>query len=100
MRKETVSPNRNCLQEILSQIPEKKTQEDRRAIRSPYTWIAITEIATVLSLFLAILPSYITLTNGSRSYEIEIQKIDSNLDSFERLIDNEDYQKTLDDYSL
>lgn len=100
MRKETVSPNRNCFQEILSQIPEKKIKEDRRAVRSPYTWIAITELVTVFSLFIVILPSMISLNDDTKMYELEIRRTDSQLNTFETSIDNEDYKNILQDYTL
>ncbi len=101
MHKETVSPQINCLQEILSHIPEKKIIENRRAVRSPYTWLAISQVVTVFTvLFVIIGVNTQTFSNNEEdiilAYQLETEKIDEQIFYFETTIDEEDYQKTLE----
>jgi hypothetical protein len=89
MYKETVSPHTNCLQEILSQIPEKKIVKDRRAVRSPYIWLAVTEITMLFSIMLAIIPTLTKIINNP------FYQIDKEVQAFETTVQDEDTQDAL-----
>lgn len=103
MHKETVSPQINCLQEILSHIPEKKINENRRAVRSPYTWLAITQIVTICSILLVVIGTTTLFPNTEENiilaYEKDTEIIDQQILDFESSIDEEDYENTLLDES-
>lgn len=60
MYAETVSPSKDMLVNILNQIPEKENiiSDDRRAIRSPYMWLARTEMATLFFIMIAVFPTF------------------------------------------
>lgn len=98
MYKENVSPSETYFQAILSQIPEQQKLKEGRAVRSPYRWLAITQVVTLSAIIIAVLPSYLTQTQSLVSnpyYETEQQ-----IEAFERQIDKEDYENNLKDYVL
>ncbi len=98
MYKENVSPSETCFQAILSQIPEQQKLKEGRAVRSPYRWLAITQVVTLSAIILAVLPTYVLRSDDARSnpyYETDRQ-----IEVFEQQIDNEDYQNNVKDYSL
>lgn len=94
MYKETVSPPREMLMNILDQIPEKEkvNELERRAIRSPYIWIAVTQLVSVFVIAFAVLP---TLTEAPSYTSDPFYAIDTQVDQFEQGINNEDYQRLL-----
>lgn len=98
MYKETVSPSKDTLVYILNQIPEIKETElqDRRAIRSPYRWLAITQLASVFLVALAVYP---TLTNPEVAHN-PFYAIDNQVEAFEERINEEDERMLLADYAL
>ena len=101
MYKENVSPSETYFQAILSQIPEQQKLKEGRAVRSPYRWLAITQIVTVVAIVIAVLPNYTTTQNvpvdvRSNPY----YETDKQIEAFEQQIDNEDYQDHVTDYSL
>lgn len=98
MYKENVSPSETYFQAILSQIPEQQKLKEGRAVRSPYRWLAITQVVTLSAVILAVLPAYIVQSQNIRSnpyYETDRQ-----IEAFEKQIDNEDFENNLRDYSL
>lgn len=98
MYKENVSPSETYFQAILSQIPEQQKLKEGRAVRSPYRWLAITQVATFCAIILAVLPAYVLQSQDARGnpyYETDRQ-----VEAFEKQIDNEDYEINLKDYSL
>lgn len=101
MYKENVSPSETRLRALLSQIPEQQKLKEGRAVRSPYRWLAITQVVTLCAIVIAVLPSYIYQNDP----QVEIAnnpyyETDRQVEAFERAIDNEDYQNNLRDYSL
>ena len=97
MYKENVSPSESSLLDILSQIPEQQKLKEGRAVRSPYRWLAMTQMATVFAIIIAVLPSYLlTGENMSNPY----YETDKQIEAFEQALDDEDYQNNLRDYSL
>lgn len=101
MYTETVSPSKENLTMILSHIPEKKNHVDRRAIRSPYIWIAITEVVTLFSI-LFVISSSLPQTNNFSDTAIQdpFYVIDMQVDQFEVGIQKQDYENSLIDYTL
>ena len=98
MYKENVSPSETYFQAILSQIPEQQKLKEGRAVRSPYRWLAITQVLTLSAIIFAVIPAYITRAHDAQNnpyYETDTQ-----VEAFEQNIDNEDYQNNLKDYSL
>lgn len=91
---ENVSPSKENLIAILSQIPEQKKQEKGRAIRSPYMWLEITEFVMLCSIMLVTLPSFMKSINDP------FYQIDKEVQVFEMGIQNEDQINTLIDSSL
>lgn len=99
--RETVSPSKENLIAILSQIPEQKNKQglfnlntkhtqmeknvDGRAVRSPYMWLAVTEFVMLCSLMLTLLP---TIT---KSIDDPFYSIDREIEIFEAGIQGEDY---------
>jgi hypothetical protein len=99
MYKENVSPSANQLQAILSQIPEQQKLKEGRAVRSPYTWLYITQVVSLAAILIAVIPSY----TNTHSTDIAINpyyETDKQVEAFEQEIDNEDYQNSLKDYTL
>jgi hypothetical protein len=97
---ETVSPSKDNLMTILSQIPERKKNEKGRAVRSPYIWLEVTQFVTLCFVVIAIIPTLLTLpTDGTLGYTIETQKIDAQIEKFEISIDTQDYENSLLDSS-
>ena len=98
MYKENVSPSETYFQAILSQIPEQQKLKEGRAVRSPYRWLAITQIATLCAVVFAVLPTYVTQSHDAQNNPY--YETDNQVEAFEQKIDNEDYQNNLRDYSL
>ena len=98
MYKENVSPSETYFQAILSQIPEQQKLKEGRAVRSPYRWLAITQVVTLSAIVFAILPTYITQSNDMQSNPY--YETDKQVEAFEQQINNEDYQRNLQDYTL
>jgi hypothetical protein len=98
MYAETVSPSKETLVSILNQIPEIKETElqDRRAIRSPYRWLAIAELVSVFVIALAVYPAL-------RNPEITqnpFYAVDQQVETFEQNINAQDEAMMLNDYTL
>lgn len=95
---ETVSPSKDNLVRILNQIPEIKEAElqDRRAIRSPYRWLAIVELASVFLIAIAVYPA---LKNPEITQN-PFYAVDQQVDAFEQNINAQDEQMMLNDYTL
>lgn len=92
MYKENVSPSRKNLEMILSQIPEQKTKEKARAIRSPYIWIAITEMVTLCSIMFALYPTLkVEMVDAQINQEFNI--IDAQNDDFQLYMDTTDFDE-------
>ena len=98
MYKENVSPSETCFQAILSQIPEQQKLKEGRAIRSPYRWLAITQIVTLSAIILAVLPSYVAPTDDVMNNPY--YETDKQIETFEKQLDAEDYQRNLKEYAL
>ena len=101
MYKENVSPSETRLQALLSQIPEQQKLKEGRAVRSPYIWLAITQVVTLCAILIAVVPSYL-YTNDIQAEVMNnpYYETDRQVEAFENAIDNEDYQNNLQDYSL
>ena len=97
MYKENVSPSETYLQEILSQIPEQQKLKERRAVRSPYRWLAITQVMTLCAIVIAVLPTSI---GGGEMSNNPYYETDKQIEAFEQKVDDEDYANSLRDYSL
>jgi hypothetical protein len=91
-----VSPSEDRLHKILSQIPEQKTHKERRAVRSPYIWLAITQVVTLCSIMIAVLPTITDPSHLSNPY----YSIDRDIETFETSIDAQDAETALVDYNL
>ncbi len=98
MYTETVSPSKDTLVYILNQIPEIKETElqDRRAIRSPYRWLAIMQLASVFLVALAVYPTLTTPEMAQNPF----YAVDQQVEQFEQSINKEDEQMILADYTL
>lgn len=98
MYKETVSPSKDTLVYILNQIPEIKETElqDRRAIRSPYRWLAFAQLASVFLVALAVYP---TLSSPEVAQN-PFYAVDRQVEQFEEDINREDEAKMLADYTI
>ncbi len=98
MYKETVSPSKDTLVYILNQIPEIKETElqDRRAIRSPYRWLAIAQLASVFLIALAVYPTLHTPEMAQNPF----YAVDQQVENFEQNLNREDEQMILADYTL
>ena len=97
MYKENVSPSETYFQAILSQIPEQQKLKEGRAVRSPYRWLAITQMVTVCAIIIAVLPAYLITGESMNNPYYET---DRQVEAFERALDDEDYANNLKDYSL
>ena len=91
---ENVSPSKENLIAILSQIPEQKNNNKGRAVRSPYMWLEITEFVMLCSIMLVTLPTLM------RSINDPFYQIDRETEIFEMGIQNQDVQNNLLDSSL
>lgn len=107
MYKETVSPKEEYLQAILSQLPEKKIESVSPAIRSPYIWIAVTEVMVLCSLLLVILPTYMSTSNVENTSSFVVTNeddpfyaLDTSIDTFESEMNSGDYENSLIDYTI
>lgn len=100
MYKETVSPSKDTLINILNQIPEKEIVSVpvlRRVTRSPYIWIAALEVVTVCSILFAVFP---TFNNTNSHLDDPFYQVDNQVSQFEQSIDAQDAQILEQDYSL
>ena len=100
MYAETVSPSKDTLVHVLNQIPEMKELKtsDRRAIRSPYRWLAFVQVASVFLVALAIYPNMPrkqTVATDNAFYQVDAQ-----VEQFEKTIDTEDYNMMVSNYTL
>ena len=86
MYKETVSPSKENLMAILSQIPEIKSENKGRAVRSPYIWLELTEFVMLCFVILAISPTFIKIINDP------FYQTDKQVQIFESEIQHQDYQ--------
>lgn len=102
MYKENVSPSETSLQAILSQIPEQQNLKEGRAVRSPYRWLAITQMMTVCAIVLVLLPISPTkeTETTSRISDNPYYEIDRQVEMFETALDNEDIERSLQDGTL
>jgi hypothetical protein len=101
MYKENVSPSETYFQAILSQIPEQQKLKEGRAVRSPYRWLAITQLVTAFAIIIAVLPDYIQNSSDvSISQNNPYLETDKQIESFEKQIDKEDYERSLADFTL
>jgi hypothetical protein len=98
MYKENVSPSETYFQAILSQIPEQQKLKEGRAVRSPYRWLAITQLVTLAAIVIAVFPSYTTPGDDVKSNPY--YETDKQIEAFEQQIDDEDAAHNLQDYSL
>lgn len=102
MYKENVSPSETYFQAILSQIPEQQKLKEGRAVRSPYRWLAITQVVTLSAIIMIVLPSYVPPTeSGDATFANNpYYETDKQVEAFEQQIDNEDFERNLADYTL
>ncbi len=98
MYKENVSPSETYFQAILSQIPEQQKLKEGRAVRSPYRWLAITQVVTLSAIIFAVLPTFIAEKSAYQNNPY--YETDQQVEAFEQKIDNEDYEKNLNNYRL
>ena len=97
MYKETVSPSRASLINILNQIPEKELiRKDRRAIRSPYIWLGITQVVMMCSLFIVVFP---TLQQNIAYWNDPFYLVDKQVQTFESNLNTEDDSDLMMDYN-
>lgn len=101
MYTETVSPSKDTLVCVLNQIPEIKELKasDRRAIRSPYRWLAVAQLVSVLLVAIAVYP---TATKVPQQVPTDnpFYEVDAQVEQFEKGINNEDYNMMVSDYTL
>ena len=96
MYKETVSPSPDTLIKILNQIPEKEiVGKERRVIRSPYIWLAITQAVTVCAIMFTLFP---TLSEMYTYRDDPFYAVDAQVESFENGINAEDAAQMTADY--
>lgn len=101
MYKENVSPSETYFQAILSQIPEQQKLKEGRAVRSPYRWLAITQMVTLTAIVLAVLPTYVIPNEEAKMRQSNpYYETDKQIEAFEQQIDDEDMQNNLRDYAL
>ena len=98
MYKENVSPPETYFQAILSQIPEQQKPKEGHAVRSPYRWLAISQVVTLTAIVLAVLPSYVLTPDDSRNNPY--YETDKQIEAFEQQINEEDSLRNVEDYSL
>ena len=98
MYKENVSPSETYFQAILSQIPEQQKLKEGRAVRSPYRWLAVTQMVTLAVVMIVVLPGYVAPSDDAKSNPY--YETDKQIEAFERQIDDEDGARNLQDYSL
>lgn len=98
MYKETVSPSKDTLVYILNQIPEIKETElqDRRAIRSPYRWLAMAQLASVFVIALAVYPTLQTPEIAQNPF----YAVDQQVMEYEQHLNEEDELLLLKDYTI
>jgi hypothetical protein len=98
MYMETVSPSKDNLVRVLNQIPEIKETElqDRRAIRSPYRWLAIAQLASVFLIAIAVYPTLRTPEMAQNPF----YAVDQQVETFEQNLNAQDEQMMLNDYTL
>ncbi|MBP9782199.1 MAG: hypothetical protein KBC50_00485 [Candidatus Pacebacteria bacterium] len=93
MYMETVSPPRGGLEHILRELPEhvKYSNLPRRAIRSPYIWLGISQLASLCFLVAIMVPGVIRHPADMDYF----QAIDIQVEQFESGINEMDYQSML-----
>ncbi len=101
MYTETVSPSKDTLVHVLNQIPEIKESKasDRRAIRSPYRWLAVAQVVSVLLVALAVYPNTPQQSQFAPS-DNPFYEVDAQVEQFEQTIDDEDYNRMVSGYTL
>ena len=82
MYKENILLDKKNLKNILNQIPEKKFYTNyKQQIRSPYIWIALTEMFMLCSVLIALYPNlnefYVNRNNPFYLIDKEIDHFDS-----------------------
>lgn len=101
MYKENVSPSETYFQAILSQIPEQQKLKEGRAVRSPYRWLAITQVVTLSAIIMIVFPSYVPSSAPSDvAHTNPYYETDRQVEAFEQQIDEEDFERNLADYTL
>ncbi len=102
MCKENVSPSETNLQAILSQIPEQQNLKEGRAVRSPYRWLAISQMMTVFAIVLVLLPNTPTsdMREAGFTSENPYYEVDRDVEDFEASLDQEDADRALRDSGL
>jgi hypothetical protein len=102
MYKENVSPSETCFQAILSQIPEQQKLKEGRAIRSPYRWLAVTQMVTVFAVVMILLPVAPQKDQpDSNSLSLNpYYEIDKQIETFESSVVDEDATLALNDTTL
>ncbi|MEI6810905.1 MAG: hypothetical protein WCK60_02535 [Candidatus Nomurabacteria bacterium] len=97
MYKETVSPDKATLINILNQIPEKEIViKEKQVIRSPYIWLSITQLVAVCSILFVLFP---TLSEMYLYRNDPFYSIDKQVEKFEIGIANEDAIQINTDYN-
>lgn len=96
MYKETVSPSPDMLIKVFNQIPERTVGMERRAIRSPYIWLAVTQVVTVCSILFVLAPS---LQERYLYRNDPFYDIDKQVEQFEYAVDQEDADQIMIDYT-
>lgn len=90
MYKENILLDKQNLKNILNQIPEKKFDTDHKhQIRSPYIWVALTEMLMLCSVLIALYPnlSEIYLNRNNPFY-----LVDKETDHFDSYIQYDDIE--------
>ena len=98
MYKENVSPSETYFQAILSQIPEQQKLKEGRAVRSPYRWLAITQVITAFAIIFAVIPGHMQVPDDAKSNPY--YETDKQIELFEQQLDNEDYEHNLTGFTL
>ncbi|MDB5259954.1 MAG: hypothetical protein JWN37_185 [Candidatus Nomurabacteria bacterium] len=97
MYKETVSPPKSTLLSILNQIPEKENLEWRKqAIRSPYRWLAIMQVAAFSFIIISVFPSFRDMYIHRND---PFYATDQQVERFEAGINDADYNDMLLNYN-
>lgn len=98
MYKENVSPSETYFQAILSQIPEQQKLKEGRAVRSPYRWLAISQMVTLAAVIIVVLPGYILVPADAKNNPY--YETDKQIEAFERQLEDEDTKNNLHGYAL
>lgn len=99
MYRETVSPPRSFLTNVLNQIPEnQEPSKERSSVRSPYIWLLVTQTAMIGVLLFVVYPTYIMMTD-TKIANVQFTIIDNQIASYEAKINAEDQANLLNDYN-